>query len=416
MKLFSNLIILTLTMVLGISAAWGSVSVTRDQYGIPSITADSEEELFEEFGYTTAMDRLWQMEVNKRWGRGTLAEIFGPKLVPSDMQARLMGYTEDEYQNMFDQMSSDGQKFLTAYLRGANRRVDEVLANQKLMPMEYLALKLKPKHFTVADSFGFSKEVLRRFGMIGGSEMKNLNALQILTERFGKKDGWAVFNDWRWINDPSAPTYIEETIQENFVPGSTEVAGIPSYLLEDSDVVQRVKKDDTLYAQAFEAAKQVGAPVKLGSNTWTLSPKVTGTGYPILVGQPQMGHSVPTIIYEIALNGGRFDVVGMAFPLMPFIPIGHNHYLTWSHMVGMCDNVDVYQEILNPLNKEAYLFNGKWLKMEKRIEKIKVAGGDVKEITIYRTVHGPVFSPFPFDPKTATADKVYSKKSGGGPV
>ena len=129
MKLFSNLIILTLTMVLGISAAWGSVSVTRDQYGIPSITADSEEELFEEFGYTTAMDRLWQMEVNKRWGRGTLAEIFGPKLVPSDMQARLMGYTEDEYQNMFDQMSSDGQKFLTAYLRGANRRVDEVLAN-----------------------------------------------------------------------------------------------------------------------------------------------------------------------------------------------------------------------------------------------------------------------------------------------
>jgi penicillin amidase len=80
-------------------------------------------------------------------------------------------------------------------------------------------------------------------------------------------------------------------------------------------------------------------------------------------------------------------------------------------MVGMCDNVDVYQEILNPLNKSEYLFNGKWRQMEKRIEKIKVAGGDVKEITIYRTVHGPVFSPFPFDPVTATTDKVYSKKS-----
>jgi penicillin amidase len=410
MKLLAKLIFLTLIMVLGFSTAWGNVTVTRDQYGIPSISADTEEELFEEFGYITAVDRLWQMEVNKRWGRGTLAEIFGPNLVPSDMQARLMGYTEEEYQSMFNQVSPDGKKFYRAYLKGVNRRVDEVLANQKFMPMEYQALKLKPQHFTVADTFGFTKEVLRRFGMIGGSEMKNLDALQILIKRFGKSDGWAVFNDWRWINDPSAPTYIEETIEGTFVPGSTEIAGIPSYLLEDSDIAQRVENDDAIYAQAFDEARQVGAPVKLGSNTWTLSPNVTGTGYPILVGQPQMGHPVPTIIYEIELKGGRFDVVGMAFPLWPSIPIGHNHNVAWSHMVGMCDNVDVYQEILNPLNKEEYLFNGKWRKMEKRIEKISVAGGEVKEITIYRSVHGPVFSPFPFDPETATADKVYTKK------
>ena len=410
MKLLATLIILAIVMALGFSAAWGNVTVTRDQYGIPSIAADTEEELFEEFGYITAVDRLWQMEVNKRWGRGTLAEIFGPKLVPADMQTRLTGYTEDEYQKMFDQVSPDGKIFYRAYLRGVNRRVDEVLANQKSMPMEYLALKLKPQHFTVADIFGFITEVLRRFGMIGGSELKNLNALQILTKRFGKSDGWAVFNDWRWINDPSAPTYIEETIGESFVPGSAETAGIPSYLFEDSNIAQRVKHDETLYAQAFEEAGKLGAPVKLGSNTWTLSQKVTGTGYPILVGQPQMGHSVPTIIYEVELKGGRFDVVGMAFPLWPSIPIGHNHYVAWSHMVGMCDNVDVYQEILNPLNRKAYLFNGKWREMEKRIEKINVAGGDVKEIAIYRTVHGPVFSPFPFDPESATADKVYTKK------
>ena len=270
MKLLVKLIFLTLIMIFSFGTAWCNVTVTRDQYGIPSISADTEEELFEEFGYITAVDRLWQMEVNKRWGRGTLAEIFGPNLVPADMQARLMGYTEEEYQTMFDQVSPDGKKFNAAYLRGVNRRVDEVLANQKFMPMEYLALKLKPQHFTVADIFGFTKEVLRRFGMIGGSEMKNLNALQILTKRFGKREGWAVFEDWRWINDPSAPTYMEEIIEGTFVPGSKEVAGLPAYLLEDSDMARRVENDDTLYAQAFEEARQVGAPVKLGSNTWTL--------------------------------------------------------------------------------------------------------------------------------------------------
>jgi penicillin amidase len=411
MKLLSKTMIFALVMLTVTGIAWGGATVTRDQYGIPSIKADTEEELFEEFGYITATDRLWQMEVNKRWGSGSLAEIFGPNLVPSDMKNRLMNYTEDEYQLMFDQVSPQGKKLYTAYLKGVNRRVDEVLANPKLMPMEFLALKLKPKHFTTSDIFNFIKELLRRFGMIGGSEMKNLNALQTLSERFGKTEGWAIFNDWRWINDPSAPTYIEERISGDFIPGSKMLTDIPAYIREDVKIAQWVKDTEKLDKLAFNQARRVGAPVKLGSNTWTLAPDITGTGFPILVGQPQMGHTVPSIIFEVALKGGRFDAVGMAFPLWPSIPIGHNHYLTWSHMVGMCDNVDVYQEILNPLNKEEYLFNGKWRKMEKRTEKIRVAGGEVKEIPIYRTVHGPVFSPFPYDPQSAKVDKVYSKKS-----
>ena len=218
--------------------------------------------------------------------------------------------------------------------------------------------------------------------MIGGSEMKNLNALQILTERYGKSEGWAIFNDWRWINDPSAPTYIEETIAGDFIPGNEAIAGTPAYLGKDSYIAQWVRDENKLNGEAFKEARRVGAPVKLGSTTWTLSPRVTGTGFPILVGQPQMGHSVPAIIFEVGLKGGRFDVVGMSFPLWPSIPIGHNHFMAWSHMVGMCDNVDVYQEILNPLNKEEYLFNGKWQTMEKRTAEIRVAGGEVKKITI----------------------------------
>ena len=406
----TTLMVLGILILMGFASAWGTVEVTRDQYGIPSIKADTEEQLFEEFGFITAVDRLWQMEVNKRWGRGTLAEIFGPNLVQSDMQNRLMNYTEDEYRVMFEQHSTDAQKLYTAYLKGVNRRVDEVLADPKIMPMEYLALKLKPQHFTASDILAFFKSLLRRFGMIGGSEMKNLNALQILVERFGKKEGWAAFNDWRWINDPSAPTYMEDTIGGNFIPAISASAVVPPYLAEDTAIAQWTEEEKNFAKMAFEEAQRVGAPVKLGSNTWTLSPQVTGTGYPILVGQPQMGHSVPTIINEAALKGGRFDIVGMTFPILPLMPIGHNHFLAWSHMVGMCDNVDVYQEILNPFNKEEYLFNGKWHRMQKRIEKIKVAGGEVKEIAIYRTVHGPVFSPFPFDPSTAEGDIVYSKK------
>ena len=398
------------SLVLVTSPAWGKSTVTRDKYGIPSIQADTEQELFEAFGYVTAVDRLWQMEVNKRWGRGTLAEIFGPKLVPADMQKRGMGYTDEEYQAMLDQVSPEGRGFYLAYLQGVNRRVAEVLENPKLLPMEYMALKLKPQPFTTADIMGFFKALLRRFGMQGGGELKDLAALKTLINRLGEPEGRAAFNDWCWLNDPSAPTYIEEKIGGDFVPGGALLAGIPSYLKGDTAIAQLVVEEEKLSSMAFKEALRVGAPVIMGSNSWALSPKVTGTGFPIFVGQPQMGFTVPSIIYEVELKGGRFDVVGMAFPLLPFVIIGHNRYLAWSHMVGMCDNVDVYQEMLNPMNREEYLFKGTWRKMEKRIEKIKVAGGGEKEVTIYRTVHGPVFSPFPFDPKTFKDDRVYTKK------
>jgi acyl-homoserine lactone acylase PvdQ len=49
--------------------------------------------------------------------------------------------------------------------------------------------------------------------------------------------------------------------------------------------------------------------------------------------------------------------------------------------------------------------------MGKRTETIKVAGEENRQISIYRTVHGPVFSPFPLDPRTAKKDRVYTKKA-----
>jgi penicillin amidase len=412
MKALIRILILFFSITLVALPAWGKVTVTRDQYGIPRIQADAEQELFEEFGYVVAVDRLWQMEVNKRWGLGALAEVFGPKLIPADMQTRLIGYSNEEYQTIFEKLSLEYQKFLVAYLKGVNRRVDEVLKDPRLLPMEYLVLKFKPQHFTVVDSLAFTTALLRKFGMIGGGELRNFTALQSLTSRLGKKEGWATFNDWCWINDPSAPTYIQEKIGGNFIPESTIVSEIPSYLRGTHEVEKLAHEEEHLSALAQAEALRVGAPIKMGSYAWTLSPQVTGTGYPVLVGQPQIGleGNVPFVIMEVHLKGGRFNVAGMSFPLLPLVPIGHNRYLAWSHMVGMCDNVDIYQEVLNPLNREEYLFQGVWRKMSKRIEKIAVAAGEAKEFPIYYTIHGPIFSPFPFDPQTAKADQVYSKK------
>src|SRR6202035_5983540 len=60
------------------------VTVLRDTWGVPHIYAQNQHDLFFAQGFVTAQDRLFQMELWKRAGRGTLAEILGPKFLQRD--------------------------------------------------------------------------------------------------------------------------------------------------------------------------------------------------------------------------------------------------------------------------------------------------------------------------------------------
>ena len=62
----------------------------RDPQGVPHLTATNLHDLFFAQGYVTAQDRLWQMDVSRRFGQGELAEIFGPRLLPLDKRQRTL--------------------------------------------------------------------------------------------------------------------------------------------------------------------------------------------------------------------------------------------------------------------------------------------------------------------------------------
>src|SRR6202023_2137328 len=74
--------------VRGLSAP---VKVTRDGHGVPSIEAASLEDLFLAQGYVTAQDRLWQMDVMRRFGAGELSEILGEDTLKLDREQRILG-------------------------------------------------------------------------------------------------------------------------------------------------------------------------------------------------------------------------------------------------------------------------------------------------------------------------------------
>src|SRR5271167_2617358 len=74
--------------VKGLSAA---VKVTRDNHGVPAIEAATLDDLFLAQGYITAQDRLWQMDIMRRFAAGELSEILGEDTLKIDREQRILG-------------------------------------------------------------------------------------------------------------------------------------------------------------------------------------------------------------------------------------------------------------------------------------------------------------------------------------
>src|SRR3954468_803606 len=73
--------------VAGLSAP---VAMIRDAQGMPHITAATIDDMLFAQGYVTAQDRLWQMDVNRRFGKGELAAILGPSVLKLDKRHRIL--------------------------------------------------------------------------------------------------------------------------------------------------------------------------------------------------------------------------------------------------------------------------------------------------------------------------------------
>src|SRR5687767_15260682 len=192
-----------------------TVEIYRDDFGIPHIFAETNRGLFEAYGYTVAQDRLWQLELTRRAARGRLAEIFGPTTVNADRAARVVGYTDAELDAQFATLTAEEQQIFDAYLGGINRYIVEVgLDPVSKLPFEFHALGFFPQPWTRRDSVAFGAFMVRRFGEIGGRELTNLSVLNSLIATHGPENGFAIFNDVRWINDPDSPVTVPTSRSE----------------------------------------------------------------------------------------------------------------------------------------------------------------------------------------------------------
>src|SRR5215204_6316962 len=177
------------------------VRIVRDEYGVPHVYAASAHSLFYGVGYAQGQDRLWQADIHRRLGTGTMSELFGPSVLDGDVLARQLFGPQIRRAALLTQASPLTRTVLQAFTDGMNGWIEHATRTGALPP-QYSVFG-PPRPWTVDDSvatflyFGFA------FGAFGGDELDNLAQLQDMVARLGAAGGQQAFADTHWLDDPS---------------------------------------------------------------------------------------------------------------------------------------------------------------------------------------------------------------------
>jgi len=359
--------------------------IIRDEFGVPHIFSDSKEGLSFGAGYTIAQDRLWQSDVFRRQATGRLAEL-GLATIEYDYWNRLSAYNKQENTELLKELPSPFREMLEAYTEGMNLYISEALSDpENKMPFEYVERGISPELWSEEDSLAIGQMMVRRWGEGGGNELLFSAVLINLIDINGVFKGWRIFNDVCPQLDPGSDTTLNwsgelnQPLIANFPPV------IPNVVIESAKKIEEMKQLDK------KISESLGLLYHFGSNGWVVTPSKSATGNTLLLGGPQMGHSIPQIVVEIGMHGAGINATGMTFPgVGPAIAIGVSEWGAWTTTSGLSDGVDTYIEILHPLNQTKYFFKKSWHNMEKRIETIYDSNGVPHKFEFYRTIHGPV--------------------------
>ncbi|HLK34923.1 MAG TPA: penicillin acylase family protein, partial [Terriglobales bacterium] len=277
------------------------VAVTRDTQGVPTIEAANLPDLFFAQGYVTAQDRLWEMDMTRRFAAGQMAEILGSDWIKHDREQRILGL-EDRAQKGVAELSSRDRTYLEAYAAGVNAFIAE---RRDHLPLEFRILRYAPRPWTTADSLVIEANMVKELNHY--SARVALEREKILA-KLGPELTSDLYPNSSWRDHP--PGRDPKKMTQEPSPASGNAAPASSSL-------------------AWTSPPRMQLRPELGSNDWVVSGAHTASGKPLLSNDPHLGHQMPALWYEAHLKSGNFDVAGVTLPGTPTVILGHNQRIAW---------------------------------------------------------------------------------------
>jgi penicillin amidase len=368
------------------------VTIRRDDFGVPAITATNESDLWWGAGYAVAQDRLGEMELFKRRGNGTLAEVLGKGSLPDDYIARRDYYTDAELMRMFQKLPATLRARTQAYVDGVNAWIAHARQTPADMPNEFTVLGVPLKDWTLLDTLRIGVLLARTIPSGNGNELPNLAAL--------RKLGAKKFNEYLPVRGvPGEITTIPARAGTfSSRPGRT-VAQEKAAFARSLNWLRKVpipKRSQTARSSriltGFEREAHgidVGLGHVQGSFMWAI--RRPSDNHTFVFNGPQLGYQSPNTFVELDLTAPGVKLHTATAPGVPVNSNGYNEHVAWGVTSGSSDDDDLFVERL--AGKERYRYKGKVVKMSCRNERFGYTdAGTMKFVTkrMCRTVHGPV--------------------------
>jgi penicillin amidase len=327
----------------------GIVRLSRNEYGIPLVSADSFIDLFYGLGWVHAYDRPVELELTRLVAKGTAAGALegSEELIASDIYMRKYNLAGDGIEQVAH-LTDEAARITDSYCAGINN----VLENGR-RPFEFKLIGHKPEPWSAADCITMTKII----GLIDMTETQ----------------GWV-------------EKLIVQMLQ-NGVP-LEQLRELFPYMTDEPDpdfleIIKQVKLNEPIVPATL---KWKSLPRMKASNNWVVAGSRTVSGKPILCGDPHLDSSrLPAIWHEIRLRSGDMWFAGCTVPGIPLPALGRTDSVAWSPTYGYMDVIDFFVE---DVKDGKYRRGSEWLDFEKREEVVKVKKGEPRTVVFHENEHG----------------------------
>ncbi len=325
-----------------------NAEIRRTEYGIPHVVADDWQSLGYGFGYAYAQDNYCVTMREIVYASGRSSELFG----------EAAGNTDSD--------------FLFRYLNGTDEEFEERFVSQ--LPQ-----------FTRDLTQGFARGMNRYFRETGAENLPEGD--------FGCRDA-------DWLYEITEIDLFKHMGREA-LRGSSDNGTFRSALLAvegpEGEGATGGLTDEQLNALSAGAAAAAQGLRRFdrGSNGLAVGSDSSQTGAGLLLGNPHQPWFGAGAWYQAHLTlPGEYDVAGAALHGFPFIGIGFNKDVAWTHTVSLANRFSLYQLKLNPDNPLEYEYDGEMrdiVPVEVSIQ-VKLADDSLEErtFTFYESHFGPV--------------------------
>jgi acyl-homoserine lactone acylase PvdQ len=362
-------------------------------FGVPHVYGDTRAELEFGIGWVTAQTRLFEIDVLRHAGSGTLASFAGGSNAGMDESTwEDAPYTQQDLQEQIAYLTTipGGQQIITDgqnYIDGINAYISMAEANPineaLYLPGEYTAIGQPqgPAPFTLTNIISIASLIGGELGQGGGHQLQTAILYQQFKKRFGPErfnvdgspegvqrskrtpssrhrdlSGFGSFSSFVDPNDPEAPTTVHgksfpyqtllspKRLKRASIalpdPGSVQwtnpvVSGsLPSG--GGSGGLARLSQRDAVIERALHEALSPRQGLLANfpnsdSNALLVSGKYTTNGHPIAVIGPQVAYFSPQILMEEDIHGPGIQADGASFPgTNIYVELGHGEDYAWS--------------------------------------------------------------------------------------